>query len=115
MKKDFIYVSVLLAVVIVTLLLKATGLAVHIMASVIGMLALAAYTAVTKKEWKLLALEIIMRVFYGVALITGIVVMNASHIVVLQIAHRASVAMFVVLLVVLFAHKLINKKLQKIK
>jgi hypothetical protein len=111
MKKDLIYAPAMLAVGILLFLFKATGLPVHIAVSVLGLFVLAAYTAVTKKGWKLPALEIIMRACYGVALITGPIVMKINDILALQIAHRASAALFGVLLVVLFVHKLIvNKK-----
>jgi hypothetical protein len=51
-----------------------------------------------------------MRVFYGIALITGVVIMNVQGIAALAIVHKASAALFAVLLVVLFVHKLIAAK-----
>ena len=66
--------------------------------------------ALTVKEWKIPALEILMRACYGIALISGIVIMNVRGIAALAIVHKASAAVFVVLLVVLFAHKLIAAK-----
>jgi hypothetical protein len=111
MKKDLIFAPIMLVVGIALFLLRFTGMPVHIAVSVIGLLVLAVYTAATKKEWKIPALEIIMRAFYGIALITGPIVMNVKNIVALGIVHKASAALFVVLLVVLFVHKLIvNKK-----
>ena len=111
MKKDLIFTPIMLAVGILLFLLKATGLGVHIAIAVIGLFALAAYTATTKKGWKIPALEIIMRACYGIALITGPIVMKVNGIVALNVAHKVSAALFVVLLVALFAHKLIvNKK-----
>ena len=113
MKKDFIYAPILLAVGVVLFLLRATGLPVHITVSVVGMFVLAIYTAATKKTWKLPALELIMRACYGIALITGPIVMKIKNIVALPIVHKASAALFVVLLVVLFVHKLIVTKTAK--
>ena len=113
MKKDFIFASIMLAVGAVLFLFKATGLPVHIAVAVVGMFVLAMYTAATKKGWKILALEIIMRICYGAALITGPIVMKIKDVVALQIAHKASAALFVVLLVVLFVHKLIVNKAAK--
>lgn len=111
MKKDLIFAPIMLVVGILLFLLRFTGIPVHIATSVVGMFVLAVYTAATKKEWKIPTLEIIMRAFYGIALITGPIVMNFKNIVALGIAHKASAALFVVLLVVLFVHKLIvNKK-----
>jgi hypothetical protein len=111
MKKDFIFAPAMLAVGILLFLLKATGITAHIAVSVIGIFVLAIYTSVTKKEWKIPALEIAMRACYGIALITGPIVMKLNDILALQIVHKAGAALFVVLLVVLFVHKLIaNKK-----
>ena len=85
----------------------------HIAISVVGFLALAVYTAATKKEWKIPALELIMRACYGVALILGIVIMNVEGIVALAILHKVFAALFVVLLVILFVHKMVTKKASK--
>ena len=110
MKKDLIFAPAMLLVGIALFLLRVTGLAVHIGISVVGILVLAVYTAATKKTWKIPALEILMRVCYGIALVTGIVVMNVSGIAAVSIAHKISAALFVVLLAVLFVHKLTAKK-----
>lgn len=111
MKKDLIFAPIMLAVGVLLFLFKATGLPVHIAISVIGMFVLAVYTAATKKAWKIPALEIIMRACYGVALITGPVVLKINDILAFQIIHRVGAALFVVTLIVLFVHKLIvNKK-----
>ena len=110
MKKDLIFTPALLIVGIVLFLLKATGMAAHIAVSVIGVLLLVAYAVLAKKEWKIPALEIAMRVFYGIALISGIVIMNVTGVAALAILHKIFAALFVVLLVVLFVHKLIAAK-----
>ncbi len=110
MKKDLIFSPVLLLIGILLFLLRATGMTAHIAISVAGILVLVAYTVFTKKDWKVPALEVIMRVFYGLALITGIVIMNVHGIVALAIIHKASAALFVVLLVVLFVLKLVTAK-----
>jgi hypothetical protein len=106
MKKDFIFAPAMLLISVLLFLLRATGMTAHIVISVIGVLVLIAYAVLTKKDWKIPALEIIMRVFYGIALITGIVIMNVHGIGALAIVHKASAALFAVLLVVLFVHKL---------
>lgn len=110
MKKDLIFSPVLLLIGILLFLLRTTGMTAHIAISVAGILVLVAYTVFTKKDWKVPALEVIMRVFYGLALITGIVIMNVHGIVALAIIHKASAALFVVLLVVLFVLKLVTAK-----
>lgn len=110
MKKDIIFTPVMLLIGIALFLLRATGMTAHIAISVVGILVLAAYTVSTKKEWKIPALEILMRAFYGIALVTGIVIMNLHSIAALAIVHKASAALFVALLVVLFVLKLRAKK-----
>ena len=110
MKKDMIFAPAMLVIGILLFLLKATGMTVHIAVAIVGILVLAVYTAATKKAWKIPALEIVMRVFYGLALITGPIVMKVKDIAALNIAHKASAGLFVVLLVVLFVYKLATKK-----
>ena len=110
MKKDFIFSPILLALGVVLFLLRATGMAVHIAVSVVGLVALIVYSVLTKKEWKVPALEIAMRLFYAVALITGIVIMNVQGVIALAIINRACAAAFVLLLAVLFIHKIVASK-----
>ena len=111
MKKDLIFAPALLLLGAALFFLRYTGMPIHIAISVVGILVLAAYTLLTKKEWKLPVLEIIMRAFYGIALITGIVVMNVEGIVALAIIHKISAVLFMALIIVLLSYKLaINKK-----
>ena len=100
----------MLLIGIALFLLRATGMTAHIAISVVGIMVLAAYTVATKKEWKIPALEILMRVCYGIALITGIVIMNVHGVAALAVVHKAGAALFVVLLAVLFVLKLRVKK-----
>ena len=99
----------MVVVAVLLFLFEATGVAVHVAIAVAGILALAVYTAATKKGWKIPALEIVMRACYGIALITGIVIMNVHGIAALAIIHKVGAAAFVVLLVVLFVLKLCKK------
>lgn len=111
MKKDLIFAPIMLLIGVSLFLLRATGMTAHIVISVIGVLALIAYTVLTKKEWKLPVLEIMMRAFYGIALITGIVIMNVHGIVALAVIHKVSAVLFMVLIIVLLIHKAaMNKK-----
>jgi hypothetical protein len=111
MKKDLIFAPALLVIGMLLFLLKTTGMAAHIALSVAGILLLLAYTAAAKKNWKIPGLEILMRACYGIALITGIVIMNVHGIAALSIIHKASAALFMVLIIVLFVHKAVaNKK-----
>ena len=110
MKKDLIFTPAMLLIGVLLFLLRTTGMTAHIAISVIGVLVLIAYTILTIKEWKIPALEIIMRAFYGIALITGIVIMNVRGIFALGIIHKASAALFMVLTIVLFTHKAVTNK-----
>ena len=109
MKKDLIFTPAMLLIAILLFLYSATGLAAHIVISVIGLLVLAVYTSATRKEWKIPALEISMRAFYGISLITGAIA-NATEVLALDIIHKCGGALFTVLLVVLFIQKLIACK-----
>ena len=110
MKKDLIFAPILSLISGALFFLKFTGMLGHISISVVGAVILVAYTILTKKEWKILALEIIMRVFYGVALITGIIVMNVDGIIALVITHKISVVLFLVAIIALLVTKLVAKK-----
>lgn len=110
MKKDFIFSTALLLIGILLFLLRATGMTAHIVISVVGILVLAAYTVVTKKQWKIPGLEIAMRACYGIALISGIIIMNVRGIAAFSVVHKAGAALFVILLVFLLIHKLATKK-----
>ena len=110
MKKDLIFAPILLVLGVALFMLKLTGMTAHIILSVVAALVLVAYTVLTKKEWKIPALEILMRVGYGIALISGIVIMNVHGIAPLAIIHKVCAALFVVLLAVILVSKLCSKK-----
>ena len=110
MKKDLIFTPILILIGILLFLIKTTGLGAHIAISIVGVLALGVYTSLTKKEWKIPALEVLMRLFYGIALITGIVLMNVHGIAALALVHKICCGLFMALVVVLFVIKLATKK-----
>ena len=109
MKKDLIFAPILLVIGVLLGLLKVTGMTAHIVLSVVGVVALVAYTVLTKKSWKIPALEIGMRASYGLALISGIV-LKIKYVVVIGIFHKIFAVLFIVALVALFVQKLITKK-----
>lgn len=110
MKKDLIFAPILVIVGAALFLLRYTGMTAHIIVSVVGVAALIAYAVLTRKDWKLPQAEILMRVFYGIALITGIVMMRLHGVAALAIAHKVCAALFALLLVVLTVHKLVTSK-----
>ena len=110
MKKDLIFTPAMLIVGVLLFLLRATGMTAHMIISAVGVVLLIAYAVLTKKDWKLPVLEVVMRVFYGLALVTGIVIMNVHGIAAFSIIHKVSATLFIVLLVLLFVHKLVTAK-----
>ena len=110
MKKDLIFAPILLLVGVALFLLRFTGISVHIAISIVGLIALAGYTVLTKKEWKIPALEIIMRACYGIALISGIVIMNVHGIAALSVIHKASAVLFMALIIILLVTKAVLRK-----
>ena len=109
MKKKLLFLISMVIVAVLLFMLRATGMKVHIAVSVIGLVLLIAYTIATKKEWKNPALEILQRVCYGIALITGAVLMNVHGIAAVSIIHKISAVLFVILLIVCETQKIIKK------
>ncbi|MBR5241581.1 MAG: hypothetical protein IKV20_00445 [Clostridia bacterium] len=105
MKKDLIFAPIMLLLGAALFFLAFTGMPVHIAISIVGALVLAVYTVLTRKEWRIPALEIVMRAFYGIALISGIVVMNVQGIAAIAIVHKVSAVLFLVSLIALLASK----------
>ena len=118
MKKDFakdlLFVPILFLLCSILGVLDVTGMTVHIILAVVGVAVLIVYTILTKKDWKIPALEIIMRVLYGLALISGIV-LNVQYVFFLGWVHKLLSVFFSVALLVLFIHKIVanNKKENK--
>ena len=109
MKKKLLFLIPMVIVAVLLFMLRATGMKVHIAVSVIGLALLIAYTLVTKKEWRNPALEILQRVCYGIALITGALLMNVHGIAAISVIHKVSAVLFVVLLAVAELHKAIKR------
>lgn len=109
MKKDLIFAPILLVIGVLLGLLKITGMTAHIILSVVGIVVLAVYTVISKKNWKTPALEMGMRASYGIALITGII-LKIKYIAVLGVIHKIFAILFVIMLAILFIQKLITKK-----
>lgn len=111
MKKDLIFAPILVVLGAALFLLRYTGMTAHIIVSVVGVATLIAYSVLTKKDWRIPPAEILMRVFYGIALITGIVMMSLSGVAAVAVAHKVCAALFALLLVALTVHKLaVSKK-----
>ena len=109
MKKDLIFAPILLVIGVLLGLLKVTGMTAHIAISVAGVAILIVYTVLTKKEWKVIPLEIGMRASYGIALLTGIV-LKIAYVALVGVLHKIFAILFVVLLIALFVLKVVKKK-----
>ena len=109
MKKKLLFLIPMIIIAVLLFMLRTTGMKVHIAVSVVGLVLLASYTLATKKEWKCPALEIIQRVFYAIALITGVVLMNVHGIATISIIHKISAVLFAILLIVCEIQKVIKK------
>ena len=110
MKKNIIFSALIILATVALFMLKITKMPVHIAVSFVGLALLIGFTILTRKDWKLPAVEIISRAFYLVALVTGIVLMNVRGVAALSIVHKLSAALFAILFVFLFIHKMIAKK-----
>jgi Na+/H+ antiporter NhaD/arsenite permease-like protein len=109
MKKKVLFLIPMVVVAVLLFMLRATGIKVHITVSFVGLVLLIAYTLATKKEWRNTALEILQRVCYGIALISGVVLMNVHGIAVVSIVHKISAVLFAILLIVCEIQKIIKK------
>ena len=109
MKKNVLFLIPMVIVAAALFMLRATGMKAHIAVSVIGLAILVAYTLATKKSWKCPVLEIVERVFYAIALITGVVLMNVHGIPAVSVIHKVSAVLFAVVLIVTEIHKAIKK------
>ena len=109
MKKNLLFIIPMIVVAVLLFMLRATGMKVHIALSVIGLVLLIVYTLLAKKEWRNPALEILQRVCYAIALITGVVLMNVHGIATIPIIHKISAVLFVILLIVCEIQKVVRK------
>lgn len=107
--KNKVFFFLMLPVSILLFLLRMTGMTAHIALSVVGIVALVAFAILNKKEWQKPALEILLRVLFAVAVITGIVILKMAAAPVVAIVHKAAAAAFVVMLLVLYLPKLCKK------
>lgn len=107
--KNKVFFFLMLAISVLLFLLRVTGMAAHIALAVVGIVALVAFAALTKKEWTKPALEILLRVLFAIAVISGVVLMAGAAASVVAIVHKASAAAFVVMLLATYVPKLSKK------
>ena len=105
MNKNRIFLAAMLAVALLLFLLRMTGMTAHILVSVLGLAVMIPFTLKTRKEWKIPALEVLMRVMYLVAIVTGGALMKIHGVAALGMVHKIGAALFAVLLLVLYIPK----------
>lgn len=105
MNKNRIFLIAMVLVSVLLFLLRVTGLTAHIIVSVAGLAVMIPLTIATRKEWKIPALEVIMRVMYLVAIVTGGMLMKIHGVAALGIVHKIGAALFAILLLVLYIPK----------
>ena len=105
MNKNRIFLLSMVLVSVLLFMLRMTGLTAHIIVSVAGLAVMIPLTLATRKEWKIPALEVIMRAMYLVAIITGGILMKVHGVAALGMVHKISAALFAVLLLVLYIPK----------
>ena len=109
MKKNLMFVIPMVLVAVLLFMLRATGMVAHIAVSVIGLALLVAYAVATKKNWKCPALEVLERVCYAIALISGIALKGGCTFVAMPMAHKIGAVLFVLLFVIAEVHKAAKK------
>ena len=97
MKKNRLFLLSMLVVCVLLFLLRVTGLIAHTIVSVIGLAIMIPLTIKTRADWKIPALEIVMRVMYFVAIVTGGMLMKLHGIAALGIVHKIAAALFLLL------------------
>ena len=105
MNKNRFFLIAMVVVSALLALLRMTGLTAHIIVSVVGLAIMIPITLATRKEWKIPVLEVIMRVMYLVAIVTGGALMKIHGVAALGIVHKIGAAVFAILLLVLYLPK----------
>ena len=105
MNKNKLFMILMLAVALLLFALRMTGMTAHIIVSVLGLAIMIPFTLKTRCEWKKPALEVIMRVMYLIAIVTGGALMKVHGVAALGMVHKIGAAAFVVLLLALYIPK----------
>ena len=105
MNKNLSFLISMIVVSLLLFMLRMTGLAAHIVISALGLTIMIPFTLKTRKEWKIPALEAILRVMYFVAIVTGGVMMKIQGVAALNMAHKIAAALFAMPLLVLYIPK----------
>ena len=105
MNRNRLFVVAMVIVSVLLFLLRTTGMTAHIAVSVLGLVIMIPFTLKTKSEWTKTPLEVLMRVMYLIAIVTGGVMMKVHGVAAVGIVHKVCAALFVVLLLALYIPK----------
>ena len=113
--KTIIFTVVMAIISALLFLLKTTGMNIHILLGILGFVVTVGYTLMIKKDFKKLSKisvvsEILMRIFYAVALISGFMLKVIEERAVVAKVHKIAAVIFTILLVVISIKKLLAKK-----
>ncbi len=109
MKKNLLFFIPSAIICALLFMLRVTGIGAHVFISIAGVIVMGALTVLTLKTGRLSVFDVLMRLAYGVAMITGIVLW-VDIAGPLAVAHKVSAVAFAVLLVVSSVHKAVKKK-----
>ena len=105
MNKNLFFMISMIAVSLLLFLLRMTGLTAHMIVSILGLAVMIPFTLKTKSTWSKTPLEILMRVMYLVAIVTGGALMKVHGLALLGVVHKIGAVLFLVLLLVLYIPK----------
>ena len=116
MLKTILYTVFMVIISVLLFLLKITGMKMHIVLGILALIITIVYTLLIKKDLKELSkknivMEILMRVCFAVALITGFLLKPFGTFLIISIIHKFAAIIFVVMLLVINIRKIfIDKK-----
>ena len=103
-----LYAIFMIAISILLFALKLTGMKIHIALGVAACIITIVYTILTRKKVKEnfnIVLEIAMRVFLAIALVSGFLLKPFRTIFVISIIHKLSAIVFVIVLLIINVKK----------
>lgn len=100
---------------ILLFLLKFTGMNIHIFLGIAGLILTIVYTLMIKKDFKeytktSVVIEVLMRVFYAIALISGFLLKIIEVKLIVAKVHKIAAVIFSILLLITSIKKLMAKK-----
>ena len=110
-----LYTIIMLTISVLLFALKFTGMKIHIILGIGACVITIIYTLLIKRKLKEstkknIVIEVLMRVFLALALITGFLLKPFGGIVVISIIHKISAIVFVILLSLINIKKIFSQQ-----